>query len=368
MRETAPPIRVPQFRSFIDESDYHALKEVFDRNYIAEGPCANTFRDKLQEMIGAPYAVLASNGTVALYLALKALGIGPGDEVIVQDVTFIATANAVEMVGATPRFVDIPAFDDLTVDISRIEVGPRTKAVMVAHLFGTACRNIEEVRAFCREHGLFLVEDAAQALGITNGETACGMFGDAGTFSFYADKTITAGEGGLVVTPHEHVYERMRLLRNQGRPNSGTFVHPEIGFNFRVTDMQGALGLSQLSKLDTIIADKRRIHERYAFGLGGRVRFLRIREDFSYIPFRVVAFVEDADHSIDVMRAHGVEPRAMFYPLHRQPCYAHLGPAQEDAYPNADECLQRGICLPTWVGLPDADIDYTIEALLASLG
>ncbi len=359
-------MKVPQFRSFVDEADFENIRQVFERNYIAEGPCGAEFVEKLKDVTGAPHGVLASNGTLALYLALKGLGIGPGDEVLVQDLSFIASANAIEMVGAKPVFVDLPAFNDLTLDLDTIEITPNTKGMMIAHLFGTACSNIEEIVAFCRKHDLYLIEDAAQALYISNGTTHCGMFGDVGTFSFYADKTITTGEGGFVCTGNEELYERMRFLRNQGRKNSGTFVHPEIGYNFRMTDMQSALGLSQMKKIDTIRSGKQRIAELYRKHLGDRVEWLKIREDFEYIPFRVIVFVENAEKTIAHMGEAGIEPRSMFYPFHLQPCFEDYE-FDRNAFPKADESFARGICLPTWVGLSEEQIAYTSEKLLESL-
>ncbi len=359
-------MKVPQFRSFVDMQDYKNIQQVFERNYIAEGRCGREFCDKLIEITGASHGVLASNGTLAIYLALKALGIGPGDEVIVQDLSFIASANAIEMVGATPVFVDIPAFNDLTVDLSKIKVGKRTKGIMIAHLFGTACSNVEAVVEFCRDHEICLIEDAAQALFITNGKTHCGAFGDVGTFSFYADKTITTGEGGFVCTDNEDVFERMTYLRNQGRKSSGTFVHPEIGYNFRMTDMQSALGLSQLSKIETIRREKAWIAETYRKYLGDRVSFLKLHPDFNYIPFRVVAFVENAEHTMAHMSQSGIEPRSMFVPFHQQPCYKNYK-FDPDDFPNSDEAMRRGICLPTWIGLTEEQIVYTSEKLLDTI-
>ena len=359
-------LAVPQFRSFVDPTDYEFLKPVFENNYIAEGPFSQQFREQLLQMIGAPHGVFAANGTLALYLAMRALGIGPGDEVIVQNVTFIASANSIEMTGATPVFVDIPSFNDYTIDLDQVRVTSRTKAMVVAHLFGTACSNIEEVRDFCTEHNLFLIEDAAQALDIRNAQTHCGLFGDVGTFSFYADKTITTAEGGFVVCKDQDIYDKMLYMRNQGRKSSGTFVHPMIGYNFRITDLQAALGLSQLAKLDQIKSRKQAVYEKYLELLGDRVEFLKLREDFSFIPFRVVAFVEDAEKTMEHMRSKGVEPRSVFYPLHAQPCYEYLGYAAKN-FPNSVESFRRGMCLPTWVGLSDAQIEHTAASLLETL-
>jgi len=359
-------MKVPQFRSFVDMSDYEAIKQVFARNYIAEGPCSKEFCDKLKEITGSRYGVLASNGTLAIYLALKALGIGPGDEVLVQNVSFIASANAIEMAGATPVFVDIPAYNDLTIDLDAIQLTPNTRALMIAHLFGTACSNTQEVVAYCKANNLLLVEDAAQALFISDGKTHCGTFGDVGTFSFYADKTITTAEGGFVCAKDPAVFEKMQYLRNQGRKSSGTFVHPEIGYNFRMTDLQSALGLSQLTKIDTIRREKQKLAGLYAKYLGDKVTYLNIREDFDYIPFRVIAFVDDAERTMAHMNEAGIEPRSMFYPFHKQPCYEHLG-YTPDQFPNSEECFRRGMCLPTWIGLTEDQIAYTAEKLLEAI-
>ena len=357
---------IPQFRSYVDMQDYEYLRRAFEERYIAEGRFAQEFLAKLLQITGSPQGCLASNGTLAIYLALKALGIGPGDEVIVQDITFIASANAVHMAGAAPRFTDIKAFNDLTMDLERVKLTPRTKALMACHLFGTACSNIEEIRAYCDRHGLLLIEDAAQALGIRNATAHCGTFGSAATFSFYADKTITTAEGGLVVTPDPNVYERMLYLRNQGRKSSGTFVHPELGYNFRMNNILACLGLSQLTKLEHITKMKQEIASLYTKYLGDAVEYLVIRSDFSYIPFRVVVFVPDADKVMALMKEQGIEPRSMFYPLHRQPCYASLG-YTDDGFANSTDCFKRGICLPTWVGLTEEQIRYVSESLKSAL-
>lgn len=362
-------MRIPQFRSFVDKSDYDFIAPVFENNYIAEGPFARQFHGELLELIGSPYGVFACNGTLAIYLALRALEIGAGDEVLVQNVTFIASANAVEMAGATPVFVDIRSYDDMSIDLDRIQLNSKTKAIVIAHLFGTSISNIEEVRQFCDDNKLLLIEDAAQTIGISNGKNHLGSIGDVGTFSFYADKTITTAEGGFIVTPHEDVYNKMVYLRNQGRVRSGTFVHPEIGYNFRITDMQAALGLSQLRKLDLIRTEKQKIFKLYHQHLSNHdgVTFLKVREDFEHIPFRVVVFVDDAEKTMAYMGERGIEPRSVFYPLHQQPCYQHLGYNSRD-FENSVECFHRGICLPTWIGLTEEQIEYTSKALLESLG
>jgi len=359
-------LRVPQFKSFIDKEDFVSLEKVFENNYIAEGPFANGFREKLLETTSAKYGCFASNGTLALYLALRALGLGHGDEILVQNITFIASANAVEMVGATPVFVDIRSWDDPSIDLGKIALNPKIKAMVIAHLFGTACSNIREVRDYCKSNNLLLIEDAAQALAIESEYGHCGTFGDVGTFSFYADKTITTGEGGFVVTNCEKTYERMLYLRNQGRLKSGTFIHPEIGYNFRMTDLQCALGLAQYKKLDYIIERKHYIYDKYMELLQDKVHFLRLNPDFTHIPFRVVVFVENAHKVMTKMAEANIEARSVFYPLHKQPCYKYLG-YHDDPFQQSVQCYERGLCLPTWVGITEEMIEKVSHYLVNAL-
>jgi len=357
---------IPQFRSYLDQSDYKSIERVFTSRYIAEGPVAGEFAEKLLGVIGSPYGVLASNGTLALYMALKALNIGPGDEVLVQDTTFIATANAVEMVGARPVFVDILTPTNPSIDLTKIELNKNTKAVMIAHLFGTACTNTLEVKHFCEANNLYLIEDAAQAFGVTDGKKHCGTYGDVGTFSFFADKTITTGEGGFVVTADEEINTRMMYLRNQGRKASGTFIHPEIGFNFRMTDIQCALGVAQLAKLDYIVQKKTALFARYEQRLGAYVEFLTLHEKYNHIPFRVVVFTDNAHEVMQKMKADGIESRSVFYPMHKQPCFSRYQ-CNDAEFDNANKCYETGICLPTWIGLTDDEIDYVSASLVRAL-
>jgi perosamine synthetase len=358
--------KIPQFKSFVDNKDYKAIKRVFSNNYIAEGPVGEEFKNKLLNLIGAKYGVLAPNGTLALYLALKASGIKKGDEIIVQNSTFIASANAIEMVGATPIFVDILSKDNASLDLNKIKLNKSTKGIMICHLFGTVCTNTEEVASFCETNNLLLFEDAAQTIGIKNKKNKkhCGTFGKVGTFSFYADKTITTGEGGFVVTDDEKIYTKMLFLRNQGRKNSGTFVHPEIGYNFRLTDIQSALGLSQLSKLNHIIQSKQKIYEIYQKYLNGKVNFLHINDDFDHIPFRVVVLVENAESTIKKMTNDGIEGRSVFFPLSEQPCFENFDNSKIGNFNNSKKFYEQGICLPTWIGLSEKQIKYISISLI----
>lgn len=365
---------VPQFAPFIGREEFLAMEECFNIGWITEGPKAEEFVQRLQEMLGVKHAVLAPNGTLALYLALRAAQVGPGQEVIVPDFTFIAAANAVEMTGATPVFVDVTP-GTLQIDVSKCErlLTPRTVAVMPVPIFGAAPR-YNELIPFAQQHGLIVIEDACEALGVTYMDKCVGSFGDAGCFSFFADKTLTTGEGGLVVTNSDELYRRLVFLRNQGRLHRGSFVHPEIGYNFRMTDFQCAIGLAQLKKLPEIIERKRGISADYAARLGSvpEVRLTEVEPGSSYIPFRVTILAERKNELMASLERAGVQPRSFFYPLHKQPCYQHLKSyahptlaLTDEQFPVATDAYERGICLPTFAGMAPEQVAYVCDAIEA---
>jgi len=363
-------IKVPQFKPHLDvDATLIEMKKVLSSGFITEGRVAHQLNDSLKELTGIKHLYFAPNGTLAIVLALQALGLGPGDEVLVPDITFIATANAVHMVGAHPRPVDIVSANNPTIDVTNIEIKENTRALMIAPLFGTAPTNLEQIIEFCNNNDLILIEDAAQCIGVKGSIGHMGSFGKISTFSFYADKTITMGEGGLVATNDDVIADRIVLLRNQGRRNSGTFIHETIGYNYRITDFQAALGITQLASLQSIGEKKRAILARYRNNLSElpQIKFLETRvDDFALFPFRCVVFTDKAETAIQIMESKGVQSRAMFYPVHRQPGYVAEN-WSKDSYPNSDECSRTGICLPTWVGMSADDIDYVSSTLREAL-
>lgn len=357
-------MNVPQFVPWIGPQEYLALAGCFERTWITEGPETERFLDELRVLTGARHAVLAPNGTLALVLGLRALGIGAGDEVIVPDCTFVGSATAVEMTGARPVFCDVqPHSFQIDVGSASHRVTERTRAIMPVHLYGTTA-TMDEVLAFAIQHHLYVIEDAAQAIGVRRWGQHAGTFGDVGCFSFFADKTITTGEGGAVVTNDEGVYQRLCLLRNQGRVQRGSFVHPEIGYNFRMTDMQAALGLVQLQKLPAVLARKQHVLRWYHERLGDYVTFLQPDQGADWVPFRVVVFTEHAHAAMAAMREQGIETRTVFYPLHRQPCFAGSQPGTDSDFPHSTYAYEHGICLPTFPTIEEAQVDAVCDALL----
>ncbi|SME99339.1 perosamine synthetase [Tistlia consotensis] len=352
--------RIPQVSPWLGEDESAAVAQVVADGWITEGPASAAFSEALDRLIGAPFGVFAPNGTLALALALMALDIGPGDEVLVPDTTFVGSATAVVLAGARPVFVDVePETFQLDVGRAAAALTGRTRAVMAVHLYGTAC-DMDALGAFAARHGLRVVEDAAQGIGVTWKGRHVGALGDLGCFSFFADKTITTGEGGYVACRDPALHERLRQLRNQGRSERGSFVHPAIGFNFRITDLQAAMGLVQLGKLPQILARKTALHARYRDALAGlpQIRVLGAAPGAGLVPFRCVLIAERAAELSAHLEAAGVQIRGFFPPLHRQPCFAEGREAQPDSrFPNAIAGHRDGLCLPIFPTLAEAQVE-----------
>jgi perosamine synthetase len=363
-------MKIPQFQPYLDNREYDSIKSCFDLNWVTEGPKSKEFVDKLLKMMDVKYGVLAPNGTLSLYMALKSLGIGKGDEVIVPNFTFIASANAIEMVGAKPVFCDIQE-TDLHIDLTKAKklITRRTKAIMPVHIYGMSC-NMDAVVEFAKKHNIKIVEDAAQAVGVKwNGKQA-GTFGDVGSFSFFADKTLTTGEGGLVVTNCEETYNKLLFMRNQGRINRGSFIHPEIGYNFRMTDIQTAIGLVQLEKFPEIVEKKSEIINRYRKYLNKDIRIIHPLPESSHIPFRVCITIPGGSHKLmDYLSENGIEPRTFFYPLHLQPCFKNIDKSlisifkKKSNFEISEKVYNEGVCLPSWVGISEEEIKYICEKI-----
>lgn len=362
-------MKVPQFLPWIGKEEIEAITGCINSNWITEGPKSNEFSAKLLELTGSRFGVFAPNGTLALYLALKAVGVKTGDEVLVPDFTFIASATAVEMVGARPVFVDVNP-KNFQIDLTNASklVTKKTKAIMPVHIYGTVC-DMDKVMAFAGKHQLVVVEDACQAIDVRWKGKHSGTFGEVGCFSFFADKTITTAEGGFIVTESEEIYNKLLYLRNQGRIGRGSFIHPRIGYNFRMTDLQNAMGLAQMAKLSEIKKRKSKILSLYRQNLKDvkGITFFEPEKEAEWIPFRVGILCDNAHDLMLYMSSRGIEPRTFFYPLHRQPCFAYLKDKDhkndDSEFPNAVFGYEHGICLPTFPTLSDDQINYVCQTI-----
>lgn len=362
-------MKVPQFSPWIGKEEIEAITKCINSNWITEGPKSKQFSDELLKLIGSRYGVFAPNGTLALYLGLRALGVGRGDEVIVPDFTFIASATAVEMVGARPVFIDVNRknFQIDLAEASRL-VTKKTKAVMPVHIYGTVC-DMGKVMGFARKYKLMVIEDACQAIGVHWKGRHAGTFGEVGCFSFFADKTITTAEGGFIVTNNPKICDQLLYLRNQGRIERGSFIHPKIGYNFRMTDIQNAMGLAQLMKLKEIKKRKEHILNFYRENLKNDrgITFFEPERGAEWIPFRFGILCDNAHKLMSFMSSKGIESRTFFYPLHKQPCFSHLRGIKhgngDKNFPNAVYGYEHGICLPTFPDLKDNQIKYVCRII-----
>lgn len=328
--------------------------------HISQGPVTAQLEQQLAAALEVPYAVATTSGSVALLMALMALGIGRDDEVIVPNRTFIATAHAPLLLGAQVVLVDTQ-LDSPNMDVTQLErlITPRTKAIMPVHLNGRAV-DMDAVHALARAHGLRVIEDAAQALFSRDAHGFLGTQSDAGCFSLGVTKLLSTGQGGFVVTRSRDVYERLRLIRNHGVDDvlTGDFQHP--GFNFKFTDLLAAIGLAQLARAPERIAHAQRVYARYAEALA-EVPFMRmIPVDVAggEVPLWIEVLCPERATCVEFLAAHGVRTRTFLPDLHRSPHLRNAG-----AFPHSTRFSEEGLCLPCGPALSLEQVDRAIEVL-----
>lgn len=358
-------IDIPIYRPDINGNEKKYVNECIDTSWISShGRFVPEFEARIADYVKIAHAVSVSNGTVALHLALVALGIGPGDEVIVPTLTYIASVNAITYTGATPVFVDSTR-DTWQIDPNDIRrnITARTRAIMPVHLYGQSC-DMDAIIDIAREHQLFVIEDCAEAFGTKYKGQHVGTFGDISTFSFFGNKTITTGEGGMVITNDKTLYERARHLKGQGLAAHREYWHDVVGYNYRMTNIQSAIGLAQLERADEFIKRKRAIAFRYAKELAGLpVEMHQEAAGTTHSYWMVSILVNQPEHR-DPLREHlrlaGIETRPVFYPVHTMPMHSR----NFRRHPVAEDLAWRGINLPSWPGLTNAQVDR----IAASIG
>ena len=360
---------IRQIEPWIDKNELAELERVIRSTFVVEAELTAEFEAMTRELTGARHAIAICNGTMALFVCLKALGIGEGDEVIVPDMTFVATANAVIMAGARPVLCEIDP-ETFCMDASRAHglVTKRTKAIMPVHLYGQSA-DMVALRTFSDKYGLKIVEDAAQGVGVRFNGKHVGTFGDMGILSYYGNKTITCGEGGIILTDSDELAKTAYRLKNHGRDSKGTFVHEHIGFNFSFTEMQAAIGISQMKKLGAITHKKQLIRQRYIEELSGIEGFKAVYIDSRCSPvFWFTSFLsENTDRLAESLQKDGIQTRRFFYPLHLQPCYADKKYVKNlnDTFEVSERIYRKGISLPSSYLLTDAEQARVIEKIQA---
>ncbi|MBE2238511.1 MAG: DegT/DnrJ/EryC1/StrS family aminotransferase [Caldilineaceae bacterium] len=365
-----PPDFIPVYTPVLDGREEKYVLDAVRSGWISSlGSYVARFEQDFARFCGVRHAVSVSNGTVALHLALHALGIGPGDEVIAPSLTFIATANAVQYTGATPVFADVDAvtwcIDPHDV---RKRITPRTRAILPVHLYGHPAP-MRELQALADEQGLWLVEDAAEAHGAAIDGRCVGGWGRVATFSFYANKVITTGEGGMVTTDDDALAARCRMLRDHAMPPHRRYWHDEVGFNYRMTNLQAAVGVAQMERIHHFIRRKREIAARYREGLAdiSGITFAAEQPGYTNIYWMASLLVDPPfaltrDDLIPALRAHGIDSRPFFHPLDALPPYCSDAPR-----PVALHLSRCGLNLPSSPSLTDDQVAY-ICGIIRSLG
>ena len=337
------------------EEERRLINQALDNNFVNEGPLTAQFEATIAKLVGAKYAVATTSCTAGLFLALKGLGVGPGDEVLVPDMTFIATANAVDLTGAKPILVDVDP-RTLTISLEAITgaITQRTKAIVPVHVTGRGA-DMPAILSLAKKHNLLVVEDAAEALTSKQGDRYLGTFGAAGCFSFSPNKTITTGQGGIIVTDDPELHTKLRMLKDQGRPVRGTGGadrHDVIGYNFKFTDLQAAVGLGQLKLLQTRIARIKRNYELYTEELGNfeKIKIFPSRPEET--PQWTDIIIEERDTLVDYLKQHDVDSRKYWFPLHRQLAYK----LPDDNFTTSTRLSPQSLWLPSTFTLTDDDV------------
>jgi perosamine synthetase len=357
---------IPVNSPLLEGNEKKYLAECIDSGWISsDGPFVKIFEQKFAKQMGRKYGVAVTNGTAAIDAAVDALGIGPGDEVILPAFTIISCILQIVRSGATPVLVDS---DPLTwnMDVTQIEnkITPRTKAIMVVHVYGLPV-DMDPVVKICSKYNLKLIEDAAEVIGQTYKEKPCGSFGDISTVSFYPNKHITTGEGGMILTDNKNLAETCRSLRNLCFQENKRFAHERLGWNLRMTNIQAALGLAQLEKLEQFIQKKRDIGYQYTKLLKDTscIQLPLIRTGFAENIYWVFGIVLDLKKKINAeiiikkLSQAGIGARPFFCPMHQQPVLKKMGFFSNQKYPVAERMYKYGLYIPSGLSLKKSQID-----------
>jgi perosamine synthetase len=368
---------IPVNQPLLNGNEKKYLNECIDSGWISsEGPFVQRLEHQFEAHTGRKYGIAVSSGSAALDIAISALKIGPGDEVIIPTFTIISCATAVVRSGATPVVVDC---DSITwnIDVNQIEakISPRTKAIMAVHIYGLPV-DMDPLLALAHRHGLWIVEDAAEVHGQVYRAKPCGSFGIISIFSFYSNKNVTTGEGGILLTDDAALAERCRSLRNLCMQPEQRFIHSELGWNYRMGNLQAAVGVAQFERLHEIIARRKEIGEIYTTLLS-TVNCLQLplkQTDYAENIYWAFSVVLQDDASYDAkqvmlqLKNSGIQTRPFFWPIHRQPIFLNMGLFENEKCPVSEKIAHRGFYLPNSLAITEQQIDVVIKTLKNILG
>lgn len=356
--------KIPVYQPELSGNEKKYVNECLDTNWISsKGKFVDLFEKNFSHYIGVEHGIAVANGTLACHLAVMALGIGDGDGIIVPTFTYIASANAVRYTGAVPVFADSLA-DTWQIDPEDIErkITNKTKAIMVVHLYGHPA-DMDRIMDIAHRHNLFVIEDCAEAIGSKYKGKYVGSFGDVAAFSFYGNKTMTCGEGGMVLTNDETLWQRAVHLKSQGLAQYRQYWHDIIGYNYRMTNIAAAIGCAQLEQVDDFIRRKRQVVAWYKKYLEGTpVEWHQEAENVFHTYWMFSILVPKAAQRDPLRKAladQGVETRPIFYPIHTMPMYAE----KYQKHPVAEDLGWRGMNLPSWPGLSEDDVKYICDII-----
>lgn len=352
---------IVQMKPSFDENEIQAMNSYMcSDGWMMEFKKTREFEHMISDYTGAGYCSVMPNGTLSITVALIACGIKAGDEVIVPDYTMVATPNAVEILGAKSVFVDIER-ETLCMDFEKMKeaITDKTKAVIVVSINGRYPAKIQEIVNFCREKGIWIIEDAAQSLGSFHNNKHVGRYGDIGSFSFSVPKIITTGQGGALITDREDLYEKILLIRDFGRSKAGEDHYLVKGWNFKFTDLQSTLGIEQMKKLDKRVLRKRELGRLYQDNLTG-IRGIELIETNlnETTPWFYDILCDDRERLIEYLKENGVGSRKFYPALHSEPAYGYDG-----EFPVTQDISERGLWLPSWVDLTDEQVIYICKLI-----
>lgn len=365
-------LSVPVNEPLLTEHEKNNLLECIDTGWISsEGPFIAQFEHMCAQQAEKKYGVAVVNGSVALEVAVKALGIGEHDEVIMPTFTIISCAAALIRAGATPVLVDSNA-DTFNMNVDQIEqkITSRTKAIMVVHLYGLPV-DMDPIMLLAKKYHLKIIEDVAEAQGQTYKGKPCGSFGDVACLSFYPNKFVTTGEGGMVLATDEAVTERCRSLRNLCFKPGRRFVHDELGHNYRITNLQAAVGVAQMQRLESHVTKKRFIGDYYTAHLSD-IDHLQLplqRTAYAYNNYWVYGVVVkpsspySADDLVQKLAEQGIATRPFFWCMHEQPVFARMGLFRGEQYPVAENLARHGFYIPSGLGITQEQMDRVVEVI-----
>ncbi len=365
---------IPVNEPLLNGNEKEYLNQCIETGWIgSDGPFVKKFEDMMADYVGRMYAIAVTNGTAGLELAVKSLGIGEEDEVIMPTFTIISCAQAVVKAGAKPVLVDCDYYTfNMKVEDIEAKITKKTKAIMVVHIYGLPV-DMDPVLDLAKKYNLKIIEDAAEMHGQTYKDKKCGSFGDISIFSFYPNKHITTGEGGMVLTDNDDIYEKCKYYRNlcfSSDPDK-RFIHEELGWNLRMSNLQAAVGVAQLERIDSIIAKKRWIGTIYQNLLGDIASINLPIEKTPYAKniywvFPIVLKDEYPKRAKEVMKAiasKGIGTRPFFYPMHKQPIFKKMGLFTDEEYPNASKLYEKGFYIPSGLALTEDQI-YKVSEML----